>query len=264
MNLSSEFTTLSQKGYLVSHQAINPTVVNQLRDYLASRLDRLREQFCEWSGGEDVTSVENYRDRSDKISEYEAKGLPKDLRHFLRGEFDVETRLSSEIRQFMSTPSLRNAVASAFGEAKYFLHYPPMLRFKVPKADQTIVPPHQDSAYSSHIEKFITAWVPLTPITEEVGGVAFYEGTQALGQFPHGASGAWESRALFDESIYTKTSPHMELGDVLFFTPTIVHASETNTSKNTIRFSIDMRAFSQTTVSPKPYYDPWTEKIYNN
>ncbi|MEG5053893.1 MULTISPECIES: phytanoyl-CoA dioxygenase family protein [unclassified Microcoleus] len=264
MNFPSEFTSLVEKGFLVSHQAIDPTLVNQLHDYLVVRLDCLHEQFREWSGGEDVTSVENYRKHSNKIAEYESKGLPKNLRHFLRGEFDLETRLSSEIRQFMSISSLREKVATALGEEKYFLHYPPMVRFKVPNADQTIVPPHQDSAYSSHIEKFITVWVPLTPITEEVGGVAFYEGTQHLGQLPHGASGAWESRALFDESIYSKSSPQMELGDILFFTPTIVHASETNISKDTIRFSIDMRAFSQTTVSPKPYYDPWTKEIYNN
>ena len=259
---SSHSKILSQQGYLVCHKVIDQTAIRQIQNYLAARLDKLRDRFQEWSGGKDVTSVESYRYHSDRIAEYEAMGFPKDLRHFLRGEFDLETRLSAEIRDFLATLSLRELVADVFGETRYFLHYPPMLRFKVPRAEQTIVPPHQDNAYSTHIERFITAWVPLTPITEEVGGVTFYEGTQKLGNLTHGSSGAWESRAFFDESTYPAYSPQMELGDVLFFTPTIVHASALNTSNNIIRFSIDMRAFSTNTVSSKSFYDPWSGEIH--
>jgi hypothetical protein len=264
MNLTSPIDTLSKKGYLVYPAVINLEIVHQMHEHLKNRLNRLQNQFQEWSGGQDATSIENYRYHSDKINEYETKGLPKDLRHFLRGEFDLETRLSPEIREFMSVPSLRDALTNVLGEPQYFLHYPPMVRFKFPNAGQTIVPPHQDSAYSEHIEQFIAAWVPLTPITAEVGGVVFYEGTQDIGKLTHGASGAWESRALFDETAYPTSAPLMELGDVLFFTPTIVHASGPNTSENTIRFSIDMRAFSTNIASPKAYFDPWSGQIYNN
>jgi len=263
MNLTSEFDALSQKGYLVSRQVINPTIVNQLRDYLVARLDRLREQFREWSGGEDVTTDENYRYHSDKIAEYEAKDLPKDLRHFLRGEFDLETRLSPEIRQLMTDKNLLQVVALALGELCFFWHYPPMLRFKIPHANQALVPPHQDSAYSYHIEEFVTVWLPFTNITDEVGGVIFYEGTQDIGKLKHCSSGAWESKALFDEQNCATHSPTMEPGDVLFFKPSVVHASGANISNsNVIRYSIDMRAFSQTVQSPKSYYNPWSGEVF--
>lgn len=262
MNSTSEI--LNKKGYLVRRQAIDRQVIQEMHDYLAARLDRLREMFREWSGGEIVKSAEDYRDRSNKIAEYKTKGLPKDLRHFLRGEYDLETRLSNEIRQFASNPNLREILAEALGEKDYFLHYPPMLRFKIPHADRAFVPPHQDRAYSNHIETFVAAWIPLTPITDEVGGVTFYEGTQELGKLTHGQSGSWESKAFFDESKYATSSPKMELGDVLFFTPTIVHESGLNISDDIIRFSIDMRGFSKKVKSSKAYYDPWSGEVYQN
>jgi hypothetical protein len=254
---------LEKQGYQVSRQIIEVSEIDRMHDYLMMRLDRLREQFQEWVGEKEPLDNERYCYHSARISEYEQQGLPKDLRHFLTGEFDLETRLSPEIRQFMSVASLQPALSELLGEPSYFFHYPPMLRFKIPGADNTRVPPHQDIAYNSHLEKFLTIWIPFTSISDEVGGVVFYEGTQSLGNLPHGASGAWSSRALFNEADYATFSPKMEAGDVLFFTPTIVHTSGLNLSRSgEIRLSCDVRAFNQKTISPKAYYDPFGERVY--
>jgi Phytanoyl-CoA dioxygenase (PhyH) len=256
---------LWKSGYQVGRQIIEVSEINRMRDYLMMRLDRLREQFQEWIGEKEPLDCERYCYHSDRIREYEQQGLPKNLRHFLTGEFDLETRLSPEIRQFVSVASLQPTISELLGESSYFFHYPPMLRFKISRADNTLVPPHQDIAYNTHLDRFMTIWIPFTSISDEVGGVVFYEGTQNLGILPHGASGAWSSRALFDESDYATFSPEMEVGDVLFFTPTIVHTSGLNLSQSgEIRLSCDVRAFSQKTISPKAYYDPFAERVYHS
>ena len=50
---------------------------------------------------------------------------------------------------------------------RYYVHYPPMIRFKLADAPSSIVPVHQDIAYNRHLSDFITVWVPLVDIDDE-------------------------------------------------------------------------------------------------
>ena len=254
---------LGQKGHLVLPQVFEKNRLEPLREYLNGRLEKLWDRFLEWSGQGLEKNHSDYLVHSQNMKAYEARGIPKDLRHFLRGEFDVETRLSQMVRRFLSSSEFKKVAAQIWGSEDIFFHYPPMLRFKIPQASEACVPPHQDSAYNQSLGPFLTLWLPLTTIDSEVGGVLFYEGSHHLGPLDHGPSGSWESKAHFNESLYPVFSPAMECGDLLVFIPDIVHASAPNLSSgNVVRLSIDVRVFGRAQKSKKAYYDPFSEIVH--
>lgn len=246
-------------GWRLETNLIQRTLISKLGRFLDLRLQALENSFENWTtekGLKKQTYIQNQQD----LSILETKGLPKNLRHYLTGEFNIETRLDMTILELLSLDSIKKFVCNFLNIERFFIHYPPMIRFKKQNAFISIVPVHQDIAYNEHIADFVTAWLPLVDIDDQCGGVIVYEGTH-LGEISeHQVSGAWSSRAVTDLSPYTKKHILMKAGDVLFFPPTLFHESAPHLSSH-IRYSIDFRIFKNAGDTKKSYYDPFHQKI---
>jgi hypothetical protein len=226
------------------------------RDFLSKRHERLAGKFGAWIGTENGS----YPWHQKQLPTYESRGLPADLRHYLTGEFDLETRLDTRIAEILSTERSREFICRFFGSDRYLIHYPPMIRFKVAEAPSNLVPVHQDYAYNRHLSNFITVWVPLVDITEECGGIIGYAGSHLSEPVEHAASGAWSNKARTDLSRFSARHILMKAGDALFFPPRLLHQSAPHRSA-TIRYSIDFRVFRQPSDTTKSYYDPFTKTV---
>lgn len=230
--------------------------VAPVRDFLSARRERLAREFSAWLGEENGS----YAWHQTQLPAYESRGLPVDLRHYLVGEFDLETRLDLRISDILSTERSREFLCRFLGTDRYLIHYPPMIRFKVAEAPGNIVPVHQDYAYNRHLSKFITVWVPLVDITEECGGVILYEGSHLSEPVRHEASGAWSNKAQTEVDGFNPRHILMRAGDALIFPPNMFHQSAPHLS-STIRYSIDFRVFPAPADTTKSYYDPFTKTV---
>jgi len=252
-------TFFNDEGWHLERAILERGTVARAYEFLVSRQQRLQQQFEAWSG-EKISGAADYARHQQQLPVHEAHGLPKDLRHYLTGEFDLETRLSHVIMELLATDRCRDFVCRFLRSEHYFVHYPPMIRFKIAHAPANLVPPHQDIAYNRHLTDFVTIWVPLTDIDEERGGVVVYEGSHVDGDVEHAASGAWANKALADLSRYPARHVVMNAGDALLFPPTLLHESAPHRSPR-IRYSIDFRVFRRAGDTSKSYYDPFAKVV---
>jgi len=250
------------EGWRVEKALIDPEGVKKLRSYLESRLERLKSRFGEHVGAT-IASQQDYAFHQTKLPDYVEQGLPDDFRHFLAGEFDLETRLSGEVAELIANERSLSSLQELLDLQRFLLHYPPMVRFKYEDSPTNLVPVHQDRSYNKHLSDFITMWIPLTDINEEVGGVIVYEGSHLGPELEHTPSGAWENKAQVDVSIYKEKHPHMAAGDALFFPPMLLHKSAVQRSPE-VRFSVDFRIFRNPTDTTKPFYCPFERKVTRN
>ena len=215
-----------------------------------------------WSPGSGavIHALHGEQQHQRKTDEYLTRGLPKDLKHFLRGEFDLETRLDKRIMQVLATPRVLAYLSNFLSSDGYCIHYPPMIRFKMAGAEASKLPPHQDWPYNTHMKDFLTVWVPLVVVDEGTGGVVVYEGSHQDGNVQHVAEGSWEAKALADLDKYSQLHVHMNPGDILTFPSELLHASAPQTSSR-IRYSIDFRVFRAPEDSTKSFFKAKTQEI---
>lgn len=249
-----------KEGWHLQTKLIDRTTVATVREYLEARILWLHSQFEIWVGTP-LTEQQPYSWHQAKTEEYEANGISQDLSHYLHGEFDLETRMDSKITEILASNRCQEIVSNFLGTDRYFVHYPPMIRFKLPGAPASAVPVHQDFAYNGHLSRFMTIWMPFVDVDEEVGGLIVYEGSQASGMTAHGPSGAWANKSETDLSSYTPHHVIMDAGDALMFPPTLLHGSAPHHSKTTNRLSIDFRVFPEKEFTTRSYYDPKTNTI---
>ena len=247
----------NREGWLLQEKLLSADQISQLNDFLDTRRSRAEEAFRAWAGGDEKLT---YGQHQALLPEYEARGIPPDFRNFLVGQFDLETRLDQRIVDLLSTPAMMNFVRDFCGASEYYLHYPPMIRFKAPNAKQSVVPVHQDSAYSPHLTDFFTVWAPLTDIDEACGGVVVYEGSHDMAEVKHEASGAWPNRSVVDLTPYKAKHIHMKAGDLLLFSKRLLHESAPHTAPH-LRYSIDFRVLPSPESTTKSYYDPSSRTI---
>lgn len=249
----------NDRGWHLERSILDQDVVVEVREFLASRQQHLRRLFEAWVGTK-LDNPASYAWHQRQVPIYEERGIPGDLRHFLVGEFDLETRLDLRIMELLSTERCRKFV-SAFLQTDYFyVHYPPMIRFKIANAPSSLVPVHQDFAYNRHMSDFIAVWLPLVPIDNDCGGVIVYEGSHLADMVQHNSSGAWGSKAVADLSRYPRRHILMDAGDALFFPPTLLHESAPHCSSH-VRYSIDFRVIRRSADTTKSYYDPFTRSV---
>lgn len=245
-------------GWRVESQLLDPAAVSAAHDFLDDRRLALQKQFEEWVG--EPLEKQGYAFHQEQVKNYEGRGLPKDLRHYLRGEFDLQTRLDDRLVGVLSTPKCRSFLADFLESDGYIIHYPPMVRFKVADAPSSILPPHQDAPYNAHLNDFLTVWVPLVDIDEDCGGLIVYDGSHTTELVPHVASGAWEAQATGDHSRFPTRHVLMQVRDILMFPPSLVHESAPHRGGR-IRYSIDFRVVRKATDTTKSYFDPFTGKV---
>jgi 1-deoxypentalenic acid 11beta-hydroxylase len=135
-----------------------------------------------------------------------------------------------------------------FGEP-IFVFKQTQLRVMVPAAERYQTPPHQDAAYIGPTHEFRTCWVPLRDAPKDLGGVTLARRSHTKGVRPHELQDFYES---FTQGLKT-AGVHLEpeedhwvsadyrLGDVVVFSPYMVHRSAPNLTSDGVRVSMDTR-----------------------
>lgn len=242
-------------GWLVSQDLFDLAEINSLHGFVQERRQLLEQKFGEWCG-EVVGSLADYARHQALIKTYEQRGLPKDFGHYLRGEFDLETRLDMRVIKLFSSPKCFEYLSNFLESENYCIHYPPMLRFKVPEATGSVLPPHQDGPYSGHLKDFLTVWTPLVDIDKEVGGLIMFEGSHLDGVIEQKPNDHWAFGVIDSElKDYPKVQVDMKVGGGLLFPSLLLHESAPQLSSTKLRYSVDFRVFRRGDESTKSYYD---------
>jgi len=250
----------NDKGWQVVPNILEPERVADVRDFLMSRREALQAGFEKWIG-EKIESDKDYGRHQAAIPEYEDRGLEKDHRHYLTGEFDLDTRLDMRIVRLLESERVRKAISEQVGQDTYQIHYPPMMRFKCADSPGSLLPPHQDGPYNAHMTDFITVWVPLVDIDEEVGGIIAYNGSHLTPDMEHVSAGPWAFGTKDEPTGFEEERVLMKAGDILMFPRNFIHKSAPQLSQERKRYSIDFRIFRNPEDTKKSYYDPQEDKI---
>ena len=261
--LDDKLAQFETQGYLHERGLISRALARRLEALMRERL--AVEADCFWretgvrleSPGELERFMATHGDR-----EAWFLAQPRATQHLVRGEFPLETRLRREFLALGDESRLVGLLQRLLDDRALRLHYPPMLRYKVPGADQAIVPLHQDAPYFPHLPSFVNAWIPLTAITAECGGVTVLEGSHRLGPLKHEQAVLWGNYLPRDAVGTRFIERHilMEPGDVLIFGPNLLHSTHPNTSDH-VRYSIDSRWFGSLTDSTRQHYDVSTRQV---
>jgi len=137
--------------------------------------------------------------------------------------------------RLVAVPSLATFFATIAGAPVGFI---PLARYRImPPGGATQV--HQDALLNPGFD-MTTAWIPLTPISTELGGLAVASGSHRHGCVPPESlpplDGSWRSAAY-------------EPGDVVLMNEALVHTGLPNRSRDSLRVSVDVR-FQSPTAAP--------------
>lgn len=246
-------------GWQLRSGLVDTQTLANMHRLLEFRRYKLQQQFVRWSGSP-VNGEGDLKSASLRLPDFDRIGIPKDLRHFLTGEFDLETRLLDEVRSLLSAETMKKQLCEFLQADHYYVHYPPMIRLKVSGVDAAMVPLHQDSAYNAHLREFVTVWIPFSDVSEESGGLRVYSGSHKEGCVTHRAGDTWASTADVDLSAHESIHVEMQAGDGLLFSSHLFHKSAPYTSPRT-RFGIDLRIFRDARDTTKSYYDPFRDEV---
>jgi hypothetical protein len=138
----------------------------------------------------------------------------------------------------------------------------PIMRIDRPEEDRYLTPVHQDYWYSMLSPNSITFWMPLFPITEEMGYLSLVPGSHKLGLLPTKPwtdNNPFVAAREFSESEFISTA----VGDdeMLVFSQMLVHRSASNRGKNArltlqVRYN-DLETMQEITSSFTPKYSPY-------
>lgn len=246
----------STDGYLHAANILTPSVVNSIRELMYGELERQKAEFLKIMGFrlDDAEAVKQFLDSQSDLASWFAN-QNRDLQHLLKGEYPLDFRLHEDFKFLASEKELVGLMQELIGDDSLRFHYPPMLRFKIPKASQALVPLHQDYPYFPHLSYFLNIWIPLCEITDECGGVNVVVGSHEIGRIEHKESALW-GKYIDREHVEGYVDKHvtMKLGDALIFGPQLVHYTHANTSSQ-VRCSIDTRWFAHDVDSSRQYFD---------
>jgi len=237
------------------------SLILDLQLFLQRRLIILNRKMKSWAL-KNNDKVEDYSSYQKKLEEFKVKNLPDDLHHFLKGEFDLKTRLSKKLCRLFGEKNFVKKLKKKLKAETLFIHYPPMLRFKYADSPGSILPPHQDFSYSPHLKDFVTVWMPLVRINKKVGGLVMYNKSQNLTTEQDRQNKYW-TFGIAEEKIrkYKKVQPTLNLGEALIFPSGFVHGSALQLDKKNNRLSIDFRIFTEKTMTSKSYFDCQSKKV---
>jgi ectoine hydroxylase-related dioxygenase (phytanoyl-CoA dioxygenase family) len=262
-NKSSRPTGLTDcfgtRGYHLERSILDRLILQQAKDAIVAARAQAHRMLEEWVG-QSIVSDAALAGHQARLKEYQEAGLPDDLRHYLTGEFDLQTRLDPRVCKILSAIKVRDFLTRFLQTTHFYVHYPPMIRFRVADTTGSSLPPHQDFAYNRHLTDFVTVWVPLVDIDSQLGGLVLYEGSHLHGVLEHTPSGLWAHGARNIPDLYRKQTVRMKFGDALLFPPFLLHESAAHMSSNT-RYSIDFRVFTAPENTRKSYFDPYSNQV---
>lgn len=255
---------IKQQGFAHLTSVVPLTTIEKIKGYLEDELSTLNtlcqsKYHCSLYEMEDV--AQSFQGQLDKINHED--------RFLFSGVFPTKVRLTDTVESIFSSPALINELQLIFNSNSIFAHLPAMARYILPNSQTSAVPPHIDAQYNQHLSNFLTVWIPLVSINEQCGGVDFYQFTNSSfenhktnfnRQLNHKESNYWHDSIPVENM--TKVSPHIDIGDVLVFPPDTVHGSASNLS-NHVRFSLDIRVFSENGSSTKHYINMKTGERFS-
>jgi ectoine hydroxylase-related dioxygenase (phytanoyl-CoA dioxygenase family) len=140
--------------------------------------------------------------------------------------------------------ALVGVMRAALGDTA-FPHPLKIARLAFPDHYEASTPPHQDYPNNQGTPQLTAAWVPVSDITPEMGGLAVLAGSHRWGVLPmEGHIGAGNRAAVIPPDMAREcrwVTTDFEMGDVLVFPSTTVHASLHNASEFFMRLSVDFR-----------------------
>lgn len=249
-----------EDGWLLKKDVLDVKLIASALDFLKERKQLLQSQFELWAG-QKISCDSDYARHQSQFAAYEQQNLPKDLVHYLRGEFDLETRMDARIVGILGDSKIKDFLTAKLGVTEYLIHFPPMIRFKIADSPGSVLPPHQDGPYSQHLRDFLTVWVPLVDIDQQVGGLIMFNGSHRDGVVEHGASGPWSFGVSNAPEKYSRTHVEMKVGDALMFPSLTIHGSAPQLSKTQHRYSIDFRVILSPDDTKKSYFNPFNNQI---
>ncbi len=251
------------QGYLHVRGILPDNLIERLTGLIYAQFEAQAAIFHAETGVRlaDGDSVRSYLEIRRDDAEWFA-GLSRSMQHLIKGEFPLEVRLREEFLAITEVERLNGLLTALLGDPGLRMHYPPMLRFKVPGAPQHRVPMHQDAPYFPHLQNFANVWIPFCSITPECGGVNVLPGSHKLGTLPHQETVIWGNYV--PQELIGDRLEHihvlMEPGDVLIFGPHLLHYTHDNTSEQ-VRCSIDSRWFARTIDTTRQYYDLESRRV---
>lgn len=153
-------------------------------------------------------------------------------------------------RGLVTSPSFDAVVRNFLGEAPAWV--PIVVHRAAPPADPATIGSdnfkagHQDGVYNYGID-FITCWVPLMEIDEEVGGLAVVPGSHHEYHYGKRPDPAAKRTGVFPDSAWRR--PDYRAGDLLMFHSMTAHAGLPNRSDK-IRLSVDIRFLPGSVPTP--------------
>jgi ectoine hydroxylase-related dioxygenase (phytanoyl-CoA dioxygenase family) len=245
-------------GYQVARGVIDPVTIDKVRQVLEEVLETTVDEMK--ALGIRVGTKNMVADINRLLDGPNARNIDQDLRTIMTGQYPSKIRMDARLLEILKSPQLQNLLSSALCSANLCMHMPPMARFVYPGNSSAGVPAHQDVAYNEHLSDFITLWIPLVDIDSKCGGVTVYPGSDNVQQNTVKLNhGVW-----FDDIDVSGTVPvdcaPMAKGDVLIFNRFLAHKSMPNLS-NRIRFSLDLRFFTDNDYSEKHYLNMTTWEV---
>lgn len=152
-------------------------------------------------------------------------------------ELEAEYNRLGLARRIIDHPAHQALFTMVAGEDVDFL---PITEYRTRPPGNEPLTWHQDGFYNRGLDLF-TAWIPLTTMTEEIGGLAVAEGLHKSGYLHEAYPPPRYLIEADDIPREAQRSVHFEPGDVLIFDRRLPHTGLPNTSADRFRFSIDMR-----------------------
>ena len=258
--LRSEY---EQVGYLALSGILRAEAMAELSRFVYGQLEEQKGYFRAETGVEldDAAAMRAY------VAEIEAQPgrferLGRDIQQLIKGEFPLAVRLAEQFLLLADEERLHDVLRTLLKDERLRMHYPPMVRFKLPGEKQASVPLHQDAPYFAHIEQFVNSWIPLCQISEQCGGVDVLPGSHRVGALAHESKELWGNYVAGEEwrRRYPPVHPLIGIGDALLFGPHLLHASHDNSSDRT-RCSLDCRWFASTTATTRQYLDLQSKRV---
>lgn len=126
-----------------------------------------------------------------------------------------------------------------------FPHPLKIARLAFPGNYEASTPPHQDFPNNQGTPALTAAWIPVMDLPPELGGLAVLRGSHRWGVMPLSRHfGAGNRCATIPEEVSEAcrwVTTDFELGDILLFPSTTVHAALHNASEFQLRLSVDFR-----------------------
>lgn len=168
--------------------------------------------------------------------------LREDDEEYLEGYQDIQ-RIQL-FHEMAHDETLMAIMAQVLGETA-FPHPLKIARLAFPDHFEASTPPHQDFPNNQGTSALTAAWIPVTPMVGEMGGLAVLRGSHRWGRLPLARHlGAGNRCAVLPDDMLDQcrwVTTDYDLGDVLLFPSLTVHAAMDNSSRLDMRLSVDYR-----------------------